>query len=133
MRRLTMKLAMIGLVVGPVAGITASHAAFAAAGPEGCVVNGSSGQGAVGNAAGVVSTNSPSQPGATCAYAATTSFGWAVQGTVTATYGTGSLVGAACNWGTNPTTTVKLSGSSASNAPNAFPDGAAGDCVSVSG
>jgi hypothetical protein len=133
MRRLTMKLAIAGLVVGPLAGIAATHAASAATGPEGCVVQGPNGQGAVGSAVGTVSTNQPSQPGPTCAYEATTSFGWAVQGTVTAIYGTGTLVSGACNWGTNPTTTVKLTGSSASDAPNAFPDGAAGDCVAVSG
>jgi hypothetical protein len=131
MRRLVLKMAVVSLVVGPVSGVAASHAAFAASGPEGCLVNGTNGQGAVGNGVGTISTNPPSQPGATCAYEATTSFGWGVNGTVTVTYGLGSLVGGACNWGTNATTTAQLTGSSAG--ANPFPDGAAGDCVSVSG
>ena len=111
-----------------------------AAGPEGCVVQGSKGGAAVGNPVnGTPSSAAPSSPGAACAYQATAAGGWAGGGPVTITYGPGTLpAGAtACTYApppaVQPTVFSNASGpfSSSSSLPGALGPIKAGDCVSV--
>jgi hypothetical protein len=107
-----------------------------AAGPEGCVVQSSSGGAAVGNPVnGTPASGAPSAPGAACAYKATVNGGWAGAGAVTVSYGTGTLPtgGTACTYATAPTVFTNSSGpfTSSSSLPGALGPIKAGDCVSV--
>jgi hypothetical protein len=133
------------LIVGGVSASALILAAIAfgatgasAAGVEGCLVQSGNNGAAVGNP--VQSNAAPgapggSAPGATCAYQATTSGGWAGGGAVTIQYGPGTLAtgATACTYTVTPQSFTNTSGpfSSTSSLPGALGPIKAGDCVSA--